>query len=191
MINSILLVDDQPLIRMDIREILELNGYEVVGEAGDGFEAVSMCKELNPDLVLMDIDMPMLDGLKAGKIITKENTAGGIILLTSFSDKETIEKAKKIGAFGYLVKPVNEKSLITTIEMCLTKVKEFEKMKKDLEKANSKLHERKIVERAKRILIKEFKISEDEAYTRIRKLSMDKRNSILEISKMIIIGYDE
>ncbi|MBQ9014021.1 MAG: response regulator [Bacilli bacterium] len=189
--RKILLVDDEPLLRMDLRDILEDNGYEIIGEACDGFEAVEMCKRHKPDLVIMDIDMPILDGIKAGKIITKENLVGGLLLLTSFEDKEYIEKAKSIGAFGYLVKPASEKSLIPTIEMCLSKVNEFEKMKKDLEKINSKLNERKLVERAKGILIREFEISEDEAYTRIRKLSMDKRTTMMEIAKMIIIGYDE
>jgi response regulator NasT len=135
--------------------------------------------------------MPILDGIKAGKIIAKENLAGGVLLLTSFEDIEYIEKAKSIGAFGYLVKPANEKVLIPTIEMCLSKVNEFEKMKKDLDSINSKLVERKVIERAKGILTREFKIGEDEAYNRIRKLSMDKRTTMLEIAKMIIIGYDE
>lgn len=189
--GKILLVDDEPLLRMDIKDILEDRGYEIIGEACDGFEAVEMCKKYKPDLVIMDIDMPILDGIKAGKIINKENIAGGILLLTSFDDKEYIEKAKSIGAYGYLVKPASEKSLIPTIEMCLSKVNEFEKMKNDLEKINSKLNERKLVERAKGILIREFKISEDEAYTRIRKLSMDKRTTMMEIAKMIIIGYEE
>lgn len=189
--RKILLVDDEPLLIMDIKDILEDHGYEIIGEACDGFEAVEMCKKHKPDLVIMDIDMPMLDGIKAGKIIAKENLAGGVLLLTSFEDKEHIERAKSIGAYGYLVKPASENSLIPTIEMCLTKVNEFEKMKNDLEKINSKLNERKLVERAKGILIREFKISEDEAYTRIRKLSMDKRTTMMEIAKMIIIGYDE
>ncbi|WP_042274189.1 ANTAR domain-containing response regulator [[Clostridium] dakarense] len=189
--KKILLVDDEPLIRMDIKDTLEDSGYNIIGEACDGFEAVEMCKKYNPDLVIMDIDMPILDGIKAGKIISKENLAGGILLLTSFEDKDYIQKAKNIGAFGYLVKPASEKILIPTIEMCLSKVDEFEKMKKDLEKINSKLTERKIIERAKGILIKEFNIIEDEAYNRIRKLSMDKRTTMVEIAKMIIIGYDE
>lgn len=189
--KKILLVDDEPLIRMDIKDTLEDGGYNIIGEACDGFEAVEMCKEYNPDLVIMDIDMPILDGIKAGKIISKENLAGGILLLTSFEDKDHIQKAKNIGAFGYLVKPATKKILIPTIEMCLSKVDEFEKMKKDLGKINSKLAERKIIERAKGILIKEFNIIEDEAYNRIRKLSMDKRTTMVEIAKMIIIGYDE
>ncbi|MDN9190981.1 response regulator [Clostridioides difficile] len=189
--KKILLVDDEPLLRMDTKDILESHGYEIIGEASDGFEAVEMCKKHKPDLVIMDIEMPILDGIKAGKIICKENLAGGVFLLTSFEDKEYVEKAKSIGAYGYLVKTASEKSLIPTIEMCLNKVNEFEKMKKDLEKVNSKLNERKLVERAKGILIREFKISEDEAYTRIRKLSMDKRTTMMEIAKMIIIGYDD
>lgn len=189
--GNILVVDDEPIIRMDIKDILTDRGYNVVGEACDGFEAVEECKKYNPDLVIMDIDMPMLDGLKAGKIITKENLAGGILLSTSFEGDEYLKKAKEIGAFGYLVKPIDEKIFIPTIEMCIGKVREFEKMKKDLDKISNKLTERKLVERAKGILIREFEIDEEEAYTRIRKLSMDKRVSMLEIAKTIIIGYEE
>jgi len=188
--RKILLVDDDPLIRGDIKDMLLDRGYNIVGEASDGFEAVEECKKYSPDLVILDIDMPILDGIKAGKIITKENLAGGILLLTSFDGDEYIEKAKSIGAFGYIVKPPNEKSLIPSIEMCLSKVEEFEKMKKNLDKINSKLTERKIIEKAKGVLIKEYSISEDEAYSRIRKLSMDKRTTMVEISKTIIIGYD-
>lgn len=188
--RKILLVDDDPLIRGDIKDMLLDRGYNIVGEASDGFEAVEECKKHSPDLVILDIDMPILDGIKAGKIITKENLAGGILLLTSFDGDEYIEKAKSIGAFGYIVKPPNEKSLIPSIEMCLSKVEEFEKIKKNLDKINSKLTERKIIEKAKGILINEYSISEDEAYSRIRKLSMDKRTTMVEISKTIIIGYD-
>ena len=188
--RKILLVDDDPLIRGDIKDMLLDRGYNIVGEASDGFEAVEECKKHSPDLVILDIDMPILDGIKAGKIITKENLAGGILLLTSFDGDEYIEKAKSIGAFGYIVKPPNEKSLIPSIEMCLSKVEEFEKMKKNLDKINSKLTERKIIEKAKGILINEYSISEDEAYSRIRKLSMDKRTTMVEISKTIIICYD-
>lgn len=188
--RKILLVDDDPLIRGDIKDMLLDRGYNIVGEASDGFEAVEECKKHSPDLVILDIDMPILDGIKAGKIITKENLAGGILLLTSFDGDEYIEKAKSIGAFGYILKPPNEKSLIPSIEMCLSKVEEFEKMKKNLENINSKLTERKIIEKAKGILIKEYSISEEEAYSRIRKFSMDKRTTMVEIAKTIIIGYD-
>jgi AmiR/NasT family two-component response regulator len=188
--RKILLVDDDPLIRADIKDMLLDRGYNIIGEASDGFEAVEECKKHSPDLVILDIDMPILDGIKAGKIINKENLAGGILLLTSFDGDEYIEKAKSIGAFGYIVKPSNEKIIIPTIEMCLSKVEEFEKMKKNLDDINSKLTERKIIEKAKGILIKEYSITEEDAYSRIRKLSMDKRTTMVEISKTIIIGYD-
>ncbi|RDY23502.1 response regulator [Romboutsia maritimum] len=189
--SKIVIVDDEPITRMDVKDILEAKGYDVVGEASDGFGAIELCKKFKPELVVMDIDMPMLDGIKAGKIISKDNLAGGILLLTGCEGEEYIERAKNIGAFGYLPKPINEKVFIPTIEMCLSKVNEFEKMKKDLDNIANKLDERKVIERAKGILIREFNIQEDEAYNRIRKLSMDKRTSMLEIAKIIIIGYED
>lgn len=189
--KKILLVDDELLLRMDIKDILESYGYEIIGEVSDGFEVVEMCKKYKFDLVIMDIEMLIFDGIKVGKIICKENLVGGVFLLILFEDKEYVEKVKSIGVYGYLVKIVSEKLFILIIEMCLNKVNEFEKMKKDLEKVNFKLNERKLVERVKGIFIREFKIFEDEVYIRIRKLSMDKRIIMMEIVKMIIIGYDD
>ncbi|SFB28314.1 ANTAR domain-containing response regulator [Clostridium frigidicarnis] len=189
--KKIVIVDDEPITRMDIRDILEAQGYDVVGEAADGFSAIEVCKSFNPDLVIMDIQMPVLDGLKASKRISMESLAGGILLLTAFNDSGFIEKAKNVGAFGYLVKPLDEKSFIPTIEMCLSKVNEFKKLRKDLDKANLKLDERKLVEKAKGILMKELNVSEDDSYKNIRKLSMDKRCSMVDIAKTIIIGYED
>lgn len=189
--KNIVIVDDEPITRMDIRSILEAKGYNVVGEANDGFNAIEVCKKYKPNLVIMDIDMPNLDGIRTSKIITKDNLAGGVILLTAHEGDEYLEKAKSVGAFGYLVKPIEEKFFIRNIEMCLSKVSEFEKLKKDLDNVSNKLNERKIIERAKGILIKEFNISEDEAYRRIRKLCMDKRTTMAEIAKVIILGYED
>ncbi len=121
MSKKIIIVDDEPIIRMDIRDILEAEGYNVVAEASDGFSAVELCKEHKPDLVIMDIQMPILDGIGASKRIRLEHLAGGILLLTAFNDTEFIEKAKSVGAYGYLVKPLDEKSFIPTVEMCLAK----------------------------------------------------------------------
>lgn len=191
MTRKIVIVDDEPITRMDIKDILEAEGYDVVGEAADGFSAIELCKKHNPDLVIMDIQMPILDGIKASKRITMENLAGGILLLTAFNDSMFIEKAKNVGAFGYLVKPLDEKSFIPTIEMSLAKVEQFKKLKKDLDKATEKLDERKIIERAKGILMRELKIDEEEAYKNIRKLSMDKRSSMVDIAKTVIIAYEE
>lgn len=189
--RTIVIVDDEPITRMDTREILEANGYDVVGEASDGFEAIEVCKKYNPSLVLMDIDMPLLDGIKASKVLTREKLVGGIILLTAFEDKKYIEMAKEVGAFGYMIKPVNEKVFIPTVEMCLSKAEEFDELKKDFDKINNKLNDRKLIEKAKGILVKQLKSTEDEAYNRIRKLSMDRRTTMAEIAKIIIVGYEE
>ena len=189
--RDIVIVDDDPITRMDVRGILESKGYNVVGEASDGFSAIDVCKKYKPSLVIMDVDMPNLDGIRTSKIITKDNLAGGIILLTGHEGEEYLEKATSVGAFGYLVKPIDDKSFIRNIEICLSKVSEFEKLKNDLDNVSTKLNERKIIERAKGILIKEFNISEDEAYRRIRKLCMDKRTTMAEIAKVIILGYED
>lgn len=187
--RTIVIVDDEPITRMDTREILEANGYDVVGEASDGFEAIEVCKKYNPSLVLMDIDMPLLDGIKASKVLTKEKLVGGIILLTAFEDKKYIEMAKEVGAFGYMIKPVNEKVFIPTVEMCLSKAEEFDELKKDYDKINNKLNDRKLIEKAKGILVKQLNSNENDAYNRIRKLSMDRRTTMAEIAKIIIVGY--
>lgn len=189
MSKRILIVDDEPLLRLDLKGILEDNGYQIIGEGSDGFEAVELCRKHKPDLVIMDINMPILDGIKAGKIITKENLAGGVLMLGSAEDRNYIEEAKSIGAFGYLIKGTNNNFLIPNIEMCLNKVSEFEKMKNDLEKLTKKFEERKLIDKAKGILIKELNITEEEAYSKIRKLSMDKRTTMMEIGNMIIMGH--
>ncbi|MGL5245244.1 MAG: response regulator, partial [Sarcina sp.] len=142
--KNIVIVDDELITRGDIRKIVEAKGYNVVGEASDGFDAIEVCKKCKADLVLLDINMPILDGIKAAKILTNENLVGGIILLTESNYDEYIEKAKEVGAFGYIVKPAHEKILIPTIEMCLSKIEEFNKLKNDLDKVNNKLNERKI-----------------------------------------------
>ena len=189
--RTIVIVDDEPITRMDTREILEANGYDVVGEASDGFEAIEVCKKYKPSLVLMDIDMPLLDGIKASKVLTKEKLVGGVILLTAFEDKKYIEMAKEVGAFGYMIKPVNEKVFIPTVEMCLSKAEEFDELKKDYDKINNKLNDRKLIEKAKGILVKQLNSNENDAYKRIRKLSMDRRTTMAEIAKIIIVGYEE
>lgn len=188
--RTIVIVDDEPITRMDTREILEANGYDVVGEASDGFEAIEVCKKYNPSLVLMDIDMPLLDGIKASKVLTKEKLVGVVILLTAFEDKKYIEMAKEVGAFGYMIKPVNEKVFIPTVEMCLSKAEEFDELKKDYDKINNKLNDRKLIEKAKGILVKQLNSNENDAYNRIRKLSMDRRTTMAEIAKIIIVGYE-
>lgn len=188
--GRIVIADDEPITKMDIRGILQEAGYDVVGEAADGFEVIEICKKHRPDLVIMDIQMPLLDGLRASKRIMSEQLAGGVILLSAYSDKPTVEKASSVGVLGYLVKPLDEKSFIPTIEVAIAKGREISKLEKDLTTVTRKLEERKIVEKAKGILMKENGLSENEAYQMICKLSMDRRCPIIEIASTIIISYD-
>ena len=188
--KRMVIADDEPITRMDLKEMLEAAGYDVVGEASDGFDAVTLCRKHSPDLVFMDIKMPLLDGLNAAKIIQKENLAGGIVLITAYSGKEFVEKATKVGAIGYVVKPIDEKSLIPTLEVAIAKSAEIKKIKVDIEKVCSKLEERKIIEKAKGLLMQRDEITEQDAYDNIRSLSMNKRCSMGDIAQAIIMSDD-
>ncbi|WP_461614677.1 ANTAR domain-containing response regulator [Clostridium sp. Marseille-QA1073] len=190
MTKRIVIADDEPITRMDIREMLEEAGYSVVAEASDGFDAIEMCRKHLPDLIIMDIKMPLLDGLNASKIINQEGLASGIVLLSAYSDKTFIEKAKEVGVIGYLVKPLDNKSLIPNIEVCLAKSREFKKIKDDIKSVEKKLQARKIIEKAKGILMKQNGITEDEAYSNIRNLSMKKRVTMEEISQIIVMSEE-
>lgn len=186
--NKIVIAEDEPITRMDISEILTGAGYDVVGMASDGFDVVEMCKSLKPDLVLMDIKMPLFNGLKASKILLEEEITSCIVLLTAYSTKEFINEAKKMGIMGYIVKPVNEKNLLPAIEIALAKDEEIKYIKKSMEEAKEELETRKLIERAKGILMSKGNITEEEAYNMIRNLSMDKRAPMKNIAKVIIMN---
>ncbi len=188
--KRLVVAEDEPITRMDLKDLLEEAGYDVVGEATDGIDVIQLCKKHKPDLVLMDIKMPFLDGLKAAQVLTSEGIAGGIVLITAFSDREYIDKAKKLGVLGYLVKPLDEKTVVTTIEMALSKMDEIASLKKELYKSNTKLEERKIIEKAKGLIMTHEGLTEDEAFKKIRKLSMDKRSSLKSISEALVLAYD-
>ncbi len=185
---NIVIADDEPITRMDIKELLEEEGYNVVGEVSDGFDVIEICRKNKPDLVLMDIKMPILDGIKASRVIFNENTAKSIMLLTAYSGIEFIEQAKEVGVMGYVVKPISKPSLIPAIEVAIAKGREFEEMKKEIILIKSKLEARKIIEKAKGILMENEKISEDRAYKKIKKLSMDKRFPMEDIASAIIMS---
>ncbi|MCG8499748.1 MAG: response regulator [Firmicutes bacterium] len=186
--KKIVIADDEPITRMDICEILKEVGYDVVGQASDGFDAIELCRKYRPDIVLMDVKMPLLNGLKATKVINEEKLAKCVVLLTAYSGKEFIQQAKALGVMGYLVKPVNEKALLPAIEVAVAKSKEFEQIRENMEKVQDKLEARKLIERAKGILSRKYGISEQEAYDRIRKLSMDKRCPMKNIANAIILN---
>lgn len=184
----IVVTDDEPITRMDLSEILKEEGYDVVGQASDGFDAVELCRKVRPDLVLMDVKMPILDGIKASKVIINENLALSVVLLTAYSGIEFIEQAKEVGVMGYIVKPINSKNLIPTIEIAISKGKEIKRINENVEKLNDQLEARKLIERAKGILMDKDKICDHEAYNKIRKLSMDKSSSMKKIAHAIILN---
>lgn len=188
--KKVVIADDEPITRMDLSEMLEEAGYEVVGEASDGFDAIEICRKTRPNLILMDIKMPLLDGLKASKIINNENLADCIVLLTAYSGKEFIEEAKAAGVMGYVIKPINEKSLLPAIEIAMSKSEEINEIKNESLKNKESLEDRKKIEKAKGILMKAENITESEAYSKIRKISMDKRCQMKNIAEIIILNAE-
>lgn len=185
----IVVADDEPITRMDLSEILKEVGYDVVGEASDGFDAVELCKKFKPHIVLMDVKMPILDGIKASKVIMEEKLANGVVLLTAYSGKEFIDQAKEAGVLGYLVKPINKRSLIPSIEVAISKGEEIVKIRDSAEKLKCQLKSRKLIERAKGVLMEKNSLSESEAYNKLRRLSMDKRCSMESIASAIIMNH--
>ncbi len=182
----VVIADDEPITKMDLNELLQEAGYEVVGEASDGFDAVEICRQTHPNLILLDIKMPLLDGLSAAKIIHEENLAETIIMMTAYSEREFIEQAKECGVGGYLVKPIDEKSLIPNIEVVVNRSQEIGKLRKDIEKANVRLESRVLVEKAKGHIMQKQNLTEQNAYDYIRKLSQTKHLSMKRVAEMIL-----
>jgi len=183
----VIIADDEPITRMDLRELLENAGYVIVAEAMDGFEAIEGCKEHQPDLVLMDIKMPFLDGISGAKIIQDENLAGTVILLSAYSEKKFINDAKYAGVGGYMVKPIDEKSLIPSIEMAVARSHSMIKLRNDMEKISERLESRGIIERAKGIIMIQESMTEQQAYDYIRKLSREKSLSMRRVAEIILM----
>lgn len=184
--SRIIVAEDDPITRMDICEILINAGYDIVGEATSGLQAINLCRKHKPDLVLMDIKMPKLDGIQAAQLIMKENLVEALIMLTAYSGKEFIEKVMELGALGYIVKPIDETKLIPQIEIAISKAKEIRAIKDKIIKAEEELENTKTIHRAKEILMEKFSLTENDAYKKMRNLSMDKQCSILETSRTLI-----
>ncbi|TCL39177.1 response regulator receiver and ANTAR domain protein [Anaerospora hongkongensis] len=181
----IVVADNESIIRMDLRELLEEAGHTVVGEASDGLKAVDLARKSRPDLVIMDIKMPEMDGITAAKIISNEKLAP-VLLLTAFSQKDIVEKAKDSGVLAYLVKPVKEVNLFPAMEIAISRFQEFAELERELEDVKNSLETRKILDRAKGILMDAYNLSENEAYRRIQQYSMSKRKSIREVAEAIV-----
>ena len=181
----VLIVDDESLIRMDLRDILESANYEVIGEAANGVDALALCKSLRPDIVVMDVKMPELDGIEAARQIGYQQLAP-VVLLTSYSQQDLIDKARDSGVYGYLIKPIREEQLTPTLEMARGRYEDDVKRRGEMEALEKSLEERKLIQRATGILGAMYTIDEEETYSRIRTLSMKKRMSIGEICQLII-----
>jgi response regulator NasT len=186
--TRIIIADDESLIRMDLREMLLNLGYLVVGEVGDGRSAVNLARELKPDVVIMDIKMPDMDGIDAAKILTEEHIAP-VILLTAYSQKDLVERAKEAGVVGYMVKPFRESDLVPAIEVALARFKEFESLHKEVDDLQLALETRKLVDRAKGILMDSQGLSEAEAFRKIQKMSMNTRKPMKEVAEAIILAH--
>lgn len=181
----IVIADNESIIRMDLKEILEEAGHEVIGEATDGIKAIDLTRKYKPDLIIMDIKMPEMDGITAAKTIANEKLAP-VLLLTAFSQKEIVDRAKDSGVLAYLVKPVKESNLFPAMEIAISRFREIAQLEQELYDVKNSLEMRKLLDRAKGILMDAYGINESEAYRRIQQYSMAKRKTIKEVAKSII-----
>ena len=187
--TRLLIAEDEVISRMDLREMLENLGYTVVGEAGDGLAAVNLARTLKPDLVLMDIKMPELDGIQAAQTLSQEHLTP-VLLLTAYSDREFVDRAVDAGVMGYLVKPFAEAQLKPAIEVALERWREVRQIREDLAQTQETLETRKLVERAKGVLMDSQNLKEAEAFRRIQRLSMNSRKSMREVAEAILLAHE-
>jgi AmiR/NasT family two-component response regulator len=187
--TRLVIADDESIIRMNLKETLVGLGYLVVGEAGDGVSVINVARELKPDLVLMDIKMPKLDGIQAARILTEEKIAP-VLLLTAYSDRDLVDRAKEAGVVNYVVKPFREAELLPAIEIAMARYQEFLEMDKQISDLKETLDTRKIVERAKGILMDTQGLKEAEAFRKIQQLSMNTRKSMKEIAQAILLANE-
>jgi len=187
--TRLIIADDESLIRADLREMLTTLGYLVVGEVGDGQSAVNLARELKPDVVIMDIKMPNMDGIEAAKILTEEKIAP-VLLLTAYSQRDLVDRAKEAGVVGYLVKPFREQEIIPAIDIALARFQEFRELEKEVGDLKETLETRKIVDRAKGLLMDQQHLTEAEAFRKIQKMSMNTRKPMKEIAEAIILAQE-
>lgn len=187
MTTRVVIAEDEAIIRLDLRETLEEEGYEVVGDCGRGDEAVALVKKMIPDVVILDIKMPVMTGLEAAKLIT-ETKICPVVMLTAFSQREIIEQARDAGALAYLVKPFQKSDLVPAIELAIARFAEMQALSGEVAALGAQLEIRKLVERAKGILLDKYAMNENDAFTYIQKLAMTERVKMGEIAQRIISG---
>jgi len=186
-IKRVLIAEDEALIRLDLREMLQEEGFDVVGEAADGEQAVELAVELNPDLVICDIKMPKMDGIAAAAEIAEKRIAP-VVILTAFSQRDLIERARDAGAMAYLVKPFQKRDLLPAIEMATSRFAEIRALESEVTNLRERLEARKLIERAKGVLMTEHRMTEPEAFRWIQRAAMDNRTSMRAVAELLLSG---
>ncbi|MDY6303432.1 MAG: response regulator [Succiniclasticum sp.] len=185
----ILVVDDEAILRLDLSEMLAERGHDVVGEADNGADAVRLARELHPDLVLMDVKMPGMSGLEAAKLIGGEQLAP-VLLLTAYSQRDVVEQAADSGVMAYLVKPIREEELTPALEVAMTRWESYRSLARELDKAKDDLETRKLLDRAKGVLMDQHGFSERDAFEAMQKLSMDRRLSLKAVAQAVLAAAE-
>ena len=183
----VVIAEDEAIIRMDLRETLEEEGYEVIGETGRGDQAIELVRGLEPDLAILDIKMPGMDGLEAARIINGEKICG-VLMLTAFSQREVVEQARDAGAFAFLVKPFQKSDLIPAIEVAMGRFRELRSLTGEIDALGEQLESRKIIDRAKGLLMDELSITETDAFGFIQRTAMSERTRMRDVADRIIDG---
>jgi AmiR/NasT family two-component response regulator len=183
----VVIAEDEAIIRMDLRETLEEEGYEVVGETGNGDEAIELVRDLLPDLAILDVKMPGKDGLEVARLITNEKICG-VLILTAFSQREIIEDARDAGALAYLVKPFQRSDLVPAIEVAIGRFRELRSLTGEIDALGEQLEARKLIERAKGLLMDERGMSEQEAFAFIQRRAMSERSKMRAVAERVIDG---
>jgi response regulator NasT len=183
----VVLAEDEALIRLDLRESLTEAGYEVVGEASDGAEVLTLVRELKPDVAILDVMMPGLDGLSAAREIMSDRLTA-VVILTAYSQRDLVEQARDAGAMAYLIKPFKEEELVPAIELAVARFRELEVLAKEAESLADRLETRKLIDRAKGRLMDGHGLSEQDAFRFLQKTAMSKRTSMKRISQDVIDG---
>lgn len=184
--NTVIIADDEPITRMDLSDMLRELGFSVVGEAADGFDAVELCRALHPDVVMMDVRMPVFDGLTAAETVLEEDLAGCVVMLTAFNDRDIVERASQAGVAGYLVKPIDQKALLPAIQVAMAQSARLRESRREAEEARRRVQEERQIHKAQGILARRQGCSEAEAYRDMRKLAMDKRITVAELARRIL-----
>ena len=183
--RSVVIAEDEALIRMDLAEMLTEEGYDVVGQAGDGAKAVELAESLRPDLVILDVKMPVLDGISAAERIASQRIAP-VVILTAFSQRDLVERARDAGAMAYLVKPFSVTDLVPAIEMAVSRFAELTLLEAEVAGLQDRLETRKAVDRAKSVLQQQLQLSEPEAFRWIQKTAMDLRLSMRQVAEGVV-----